>query len=1792
MLPNSIQTLFTLTFIMFSYWASAQNIDDITLGALNSIGHDISDMTINISGATSGNSYDIHVDLDDKGIELVNGGVNSITVTGGTLGTVSGTANDPIIQVTASGTDIEINVPRRATCATYDILASGGSGIFKDQAQIGAGGTPFVPLSTYQPVSSALSITNISSTSNTLTTSGTITRTLDIVQGLPGQLQEFSVELDDVDNILAFDNIQLIGSNTVSIPLGQLSVIGRRTRVRITSADLIAADIGNSNGLFELNESLQLSFDFSIDGSCPSGNNIQIGHAAYWGVLGQTTPNIYCQRNENTQSVSFAAEFPDLNVSFNSTIDECILYGTDYMEHTVLLENDGDADLINLSFTIVGQDDALNVFDAGNLSYSLDGINYSTVTASNTVDVSDTYGCATSITGGADIKTSGDVTIPVTIPAGSTLELVVRTYSCCPSGCVGDYNAHSFDIENITFNDACSNNLDVSDQKNTISELEWEATLNSPVNFFEGAPAQYAYIDLLNANLENFILANDATIDLEVNLPDRLDTGTAADITWTNGVNNPGAASSTDITNSSSFSAQWDANSLQYKNGSISFPLVVDCLESGGNNTLEVNLYITPKNSCNPDVCRIPVFCEAVTISTNCPNPCSDGMSHQFYDFYRSNVDIEDGDNNGCPDTDNDCDGIPATVDTDEGTLPPAVDPAQIRRYRAIEGDTIISKVISVVKSNTLGGFRRIMIEDDFGDNSNRNKFDPIGAEIRYVDLDGATATGTLTSTTSTGKHTYRIKPDLFNLPNNSHVFSDGDTIEATITYVLERYSSSGLLNRSVINRVNGYTTTNFGGTPYSCSDFAGTITHVSLDITNVNTSNVTIDGCNASDVVKDVRFTLGGVENTQIFPYEYRRIGIVDSFAVRIPDNYVFFDAGISIERFTYFSEDTVAITPTAILPGAGYSDYIFDLNNPANNGIFSDNGGLIFPGDETYTFRLIVNVSPTCDVPNNLQVDFDPSDEASFAQAVLEKYRDSDPVELRDISRLVKSRVANLGITSIAQTEPFYSNNIAWNLDVENNSSNGGTSNLWVIVEAPGDIDVNTIQVFQEDAGTYTEVLLNANGLFELGNLGVSSERSFQIEADVLFCQRDSVIVYVGHRCAGYPSTPTEAKSKCMEQMTLYVEPSTSQISNIVTPLANTVDPSDGTTVYGSSSIDMCSPFPVEVQLISGQIEPVNDIILSIPSLDNGLEYVAGSGYLWYDRNGDGVLDADGANDTDDGGAIDDERIPFDATADAATASNNGTGNDLIFDIGALANGSGLFDWANGQYLPGVRELPKNILYVRFEMQSTCGIVIGTPIITQTFGNRALCGGPAIGDGQLRSGFGININGVSAPYTAINTSISDRSVNECSSIESIDFSFVKDGTAPVTTSDSVVVFIPNGLSYVSFGGNTGDQNVSSTPSISSTSIGQFMKWAIPLGLADGELVSFSLDLNPSPSCTDYELRMELQTNASISCGATACSDTKISMGSTSEVLQVALPTFEVEIQSFNFNGPTQYEGILDLSNTSSTNFGDDLSIEIYKHDGAGGITGSVLTTVNAGSINGSASKNVNFSFGTTEDLSAGIIALIPNVNDNCYCDLPDPSSRDVGNMPSSAFRIPLPVELLGFSAKKDECNVTLEWSTASEDNFSHFEIYERSPSSSSFELVGKVEGKYPSGGEYSYNKLDIKQERGNYFYQLKMVDWDGSVDYSDILAVTLDCYDNYLNIRPNPVAKNEILIVEFNSTLAEENIQIFSADGQLVYSKQVLTNELGQATELQINMSELNNGFYFIRTSSGQAAKFSVHN
>ncbi|OYU95747.1 MAG: hypothetical protein CFE21_11455 [Bacteroidetes bacterium B1(2017)] len=175
-----------------------------------------------------------------------------------------------------------------------------------------------------------------------------------------------------------------------------------------------------------------------------------------------------------------------------------------------------------------------------------------------------------------------------------------------------------------------------------------------------------------------------------------------------------------------------------------------------------------------------------------------------------------------------------------------------------------------------------------------------------------------------------------------------------------------------------------------------------------------------------------------------------------------------------------------------------------------------------------------------------------------------------------------------------------------------------------------------------------------------------------------------------------------------------------------------------------------------------------------------------------------------------------------------------------------------------------------------------------------------------------------------------------------------------------------------------------------------------------------------------------------------------------------------------------------------------------------------------------------------------------------------------------------PLPVTLARFAGKKVDNNANLSWSTASEKNSSHFMV-ERSYDGKNFKGVGKVASNGNSNvlNNYSFVDENVFATSNIAYYRLKMVDNDGSFDYSNVIVINSQevvTTSSDVKVYPNPF--NDKVYVELNLE-SNETIEVRDLSGRLVYSQ-----DLSAANQLhELNLpSDLNKGIYFLVIGSNQ--------
>ena len=148
-----------------------------------------------------------------------------------------------------------------------------------------------------------------------------------------------------------------------------------------------------------------------------------------------------------------------------------------------------------------------------------------------------------------------------------------------------------------------------------------------------------------------------------------------------------------------------------------------------------------------------------------------------------------------------------------------------------------------------------------------------------------------------------------------------------------------------------------------------------------------------------------------------------------------------------------------------------------------------------------------------------------------------------------------------------------------------------------------------------------------------------------------------------------------------------------------------------------------------------------------------------------------------------------------------------------------------------------------------------------------------------------------------------------------------------------------------------------------------------------------------------------------------------------------------------------------------------------------------------------------------------------------------------------------PLPVELLDFKATCLEDNtVQIDWSTASENNSSHFEV-RKSLDGYTWNTLETVSAAGNSTELLEYSVLDRSLNKGNTYYRLNQIDIDGKSELFDVVNTNCDeeINTNLLNAYPNPSSTE--FFVDFNSENIEGKGELTVVDvrGVVVYSKTI---------------------------------------
>jgi uncharacterized protein (TIGR02145 family) len=175
------------------------------------------------------------------------------------------------------------------------------------------------------------------------------------------------------------------------------------------------------------------------------------------------------------------------------------------------------------------------------------------------------------------------------------------------------------------------------------------------------------------------------------------------------------------------------------------------------------------------------------------------------------------------------------------------------------------------------------------------------------------------------------------------------------------------------------------------------------------------------------------------------------------------------------------------------------------------------------------------------------------------------------------------------------------------------------------------------------------------------------------------------------------------------------------------------------------------------------------------------------------------------------------------------------------------------------------------------------------------------------------------------------------------------------------------------------------------------------------------------------------------------------------------------------------------------------------------------------------------------------------------------------------------LPVELTSFTASVINNNVKLNWTTATEINFSFFEIQKKSINNNNWQKIASVNASGNSNSPKQYSYIEKNVNSGQYNYRLKMIDLDGSFKYSKIVSaeIVLPVKFELSNAYPNPW--NPTTTIRYQVPInIPVTIKIFDVLGKEI---ETLVNEFKPARsyEVTLNGKGLSSGVYYYQMKAG---------
>lgn len=172
------------------------------------------------------------------------------------------------------------------------------------------------------------------------------------------------------------------------------------------------------------------------------------------------------------------------------------------------------------------------------------------------------------------------------------------------------------------------------------------------------------------------------------------------------------------------------------------------------------------------------------------------------------------------------------------------------------------------------------------------------------------------------------------------------------------------------------------------------------------------------------------------------------------------------------------------------------------------------------------------------------------------------------------------------------------------------------------------------------------------------------------------------------------------------------------------------------------------------------------------------------------------------------------------------------------------------------------------------------------------------------------------------------------------------------------------------------------------------------------------------------------------------------------------------------------------------------------------------------------------------------------------------------------------LPLTLIEFGSGKENGNTNVKWVTASEKNFSHFEL-QKSSDAKTFRTIGTINSKGQSSGRSNYNFVDKEKNTETTYYRLKMIDKDQTFSMSKIISESAGKDGSSgIAITSQSVENDQLNIFMTSGSITPVLVEIYDTRGKQMLQMDDQKLYPGD-NSVSLNITDLAPAVYFLKVS-----------